>query len=617
MVSHAVGAPYIRHRIARPVAQQVDGKPRGTDVGASRYGLTGLASTYGLPHPIGLRPDTAVIIEKGLRRQLGLLNPKVNARQEKHELVLDLDDLAVAVVPENGAGFVSLGHIASGILLGAGIGLSAWFALGASLKEIGDATRILRRLRGERKIIEGAVSDPQQAYPWRVKKERLQKAMLLENNTDKWEQRTRAVFSGGLVTAGALVEIYGYVSTPFLLGACSPAIAASSAVALTIATPMISVFAGANALLQFHRAYRSWRNKSLVASIAHSNPWGQDVFDAHKFVDGRRKQIRNHALVTGAGFLGIAAGLPVTFFAGGYGLAMLVPGIITVAIANQYESRKIEYNNPMSLKEIQHLALARHIVNDMGLAYQEYRLLKQIKVAKRSEYLAGAHMGRISRGSLAPVRWVQRRMGKARHNHESSQYTLYKFFGARLDILEEHMRHKIDGYLKHYHEADHEIHGLLKTSYNELASLQQDRAAWSGEWAHFSTVTPRVALTRMCNTLVDYGVFRDFALQVVQDEQLRPIFKATSGATTLTPKQLISRVEREGTQAHALTQRLFAIAEVLILMKVKARRHSRARELADLAMDRKRAKVILDKRHGAITPMRAPIAAGAMTGVRR
>ncbi len=396
MVSQAVGAPYVRRTSPHPLHQQVRCHALGIDAnaaGISRFGLASIAPVYELAQPIDLSSDMAIIEKKGRRRQLQLLNPKVNARREKHELVLDVDDLAVAVVPANGAGFVSLGHITSGILLGAGVGLSAWFALAASLREIGDATRILRRLRAERKIIRGTTYDPQQAYPWRVKKERLQRAMLLENNTDKWEQRTRAIFSGGLVTAGALVEIYGYLSTPFLLGAFSPAIAASSAVALAIAAPMISVFAGANALLQFHRAYRACRNKPLVAQIGHHNPWDHGVFDPHKFVEGRRKQIRNHALITGAGFAGIAAGLPVTFFSGGYGLALLVPGIITVAVANQYESRKIEYNNPMSLKEIQHLALARHIVNDMGLAYQEYRLCKKYKSGQTSGLFGGCAFG--------------------------------------------------------------------------------------------------------------------------------------------------------------------------------------------------------------------------------
>ena len=156
---------------------------------------------------------------------------------------------------------------------------------------------------------------------------------------------------------------------------------------------------------------------------------------------------------------------------------------------------------------------------------------------------------------------------------------------------------------KHYHEADHEIHGLLQASHIALADIRQDRAAWSGEWANFASLTPRVTLSRLCNALVDYGVFREFALLVVKDKRLGEVFKARSGPTTLSPKQLITAVEREGGRASGLAQQLFDLAECLMLTDVKARRHSRARELADLAIDRKRAKLKLDKRHGAIQPV--------------
>ena len=176
MVVQTVSTRYVSRLGAHPLTPQPHPAPQDTfTLPSVRYGLAGLAPTYGLPQPLGLRCDTAIIDKKGLRHHLTLLNPRVNTRREKHELVLDVDDLAVALVPENGSAIIPIGHITSGILLGAGIGLAGWFALGASMREIGDATRILRRLRAERKKLNSADFDPQQAYPWRVKKERLQR----------------------------------------------------------------------------------------------------------------------------------------------------------------------------------------------------------------------------------------------------------------------------------------------------------------------------------------------------------------------------------------------------------------------------------------------------------
>ena len=411
------------HAPSRPTSVYEDSAACNT-FATDTLGATGTHSFRPAWNMLALEPplqaDTAVVAQHGLRHRLRLANPVINPRQEKHELVLDVDDLAVAVVHDHGSAIFPLGHVPSALALGAGIGLASWFALGASLKEIGDAKRILRRLRHERQLIRAMHPDAHQAYPWRVKKARLTEAMLLENNIDKWEQRTRAVFSGGVVTAGAIAELYGYLASPYLFGAMSTGVAASSVLALSIAAPFVSVFAGANAIMQFRRAYRACMNKPLVAEVANHNPWPIEAFDAYAFVNGRRRQVRNHALITGAGFLGIAAGVPLTSGGAATG-CLLAPGIITVAVANQYESRKIEYTDPMSLEEIQGLPLARQIGNEMGLAYQEYKVLKAIKNSKRADYLAGAHGSHLWRAVCAPTRLVQRCLGKDRHSHETAQ----------------------------------------------------------------------------------------------------------------------------------------------------------------------------------------------------
>ena len=127
-------------------------------------------------------------------------------------------------------------------------------------------------------------------------------------------------------------------------------------------------------------------------------------------------------------------------------------------------------------------------------------------------------------------------------------------------------------------------------------------AAWHQEWAHFAALPDAVALKRLCNVLVEYRLFRQFVLDVMQDKTLRQTFPSGEGETQLSTEDLIHTVTAVPDQSHTLTLRLFEVAEVLVLTTLKNRRHSRARELADLAMDRKRAKHILDKQAGIIEP---------------
>ena len=553
---------------------------------------------HGIPGPYDSAAIATLRERPWYRRPWGhydLVRVQRNPRQEQHELVLDADDITVAFVSDSGGQLVSVGHVASSVLIGAGIGLAAWFGLRNSLKEIGDARRILARLHLEHRHIEKVMPKATATNPWQVKQRRTAEAMLLLNHTDRWEQRTRAIFSGGVVTAASVPEIYGYLGTPYLFGGLSHALVVSSTICLTVAVPLISVFAAGNACLQFHRAYRACRDRRLVPELAKQNPWSVEEFDSEKFVTERLKLERNVAFATGVSFSTIAAGVPLTFFVGGFGAAIIIPGILGVSVADHFEKKKIEYLNPMSFEEIHALVTERQINNAMGYAYQEYVLLKRLKHSKSADYLVGAHHGHLRRTLGGPFRMLQRQRGRARHSRVPPIASLYGFLQARLRIRQAYLQNEVGVFVKHFHEDDHALRSLLQAARQAQQATHSDLKCLSAEAAALPNLPPPVAMSRLCKTLCTDGLFGRYILLCAKDRTLREALQIGPHGVQLSAAALVAKVEAAGPGQRALCERLFCRAEHLFLTTLKDFRHSRARELADLAVERKRAKYVLER----------------------
>lgn len=556
----------------------------------------GLPARAVFPLDTAVQPPVLVRPAGGLgrlRHHHAVLNPVVNPRQERHELVLDVDDLAVGFVPDDGPPLLPIGHVAASCVLGAACGLALWFGVIASIREMQDAKRIMGNLRLEREAIKAAWPGAMWT-PWNLKQARTCAAMMEQNKVEMGEQVTRGIFSGGVITLASSFEIMGYLAQTNLFGALSSSFAAASAPLLSIGVPLIGVFAGANACLQFARWHRAWRDRPFADALAPQNPWPVEQFDAQAFAHARLTLIQRQALGSALGFTAIAVGAPLTFFGGPYGLALLIPGVLTVAVANHFESEKIEHTNPLPLEQSLALVTERQICNMMGLAYLEYRNLKELKAQRRYRYLLGSHRGAILRSLSAPLRFARCLVSTPHNNEETSLQTLYRYFGARLQLLRQYWAHEIDVYDKNIAMGDTELRGLADMATTEARRIDAEWENWCREAESLEALSPAVTVTRLCATLAELDLLTAFIISVGDERRLRQALSVFGASTTeITPATLVESIVLAGEVDPDILEALFAVAETLFLTKLKNWRHSRAREMADLGIERKRVKAAI------------------------
>ena len=506
-------------------------------------------------------------------------------REVERQLVLDVDDLAVAVAAGGPTGPLGMlgGEPLLGTLLGVGAGLATWFGVIASIRQVNSSTHGLRHLRAQAarlKDEQGAIGG---SSAWSAQRRQALMHLLEFTRHDRRLEIALLTFSGAVIALGSTLEIAGYLTDSALLGAAIPALAVASTPLLTAGVPLIAVFAGGNAVLNFQRYACARAQQAYVRGVAATSPWDPVEVSAQALLEQRLREIKTITMVNGIGFTGICIGAPLSFFGGLYGAALLAPSIVLAGVGSYIENAKLAYQNPLGVTELMTLVTMEQITNTMGLVHCDYQLLKRFKHTKRRIYPYGMSAPFLVRGLMAPWQAISRNLSADNDSRATPEQVLHAYAIARGRLLITYLKQNVAilrGYLER--EDDPHLRLELLRSQNKLAAVHRHNTELAKLGLGLS-IGHRIQ--RLLGLLTDCQVLAPFAETLAQDKDLRKLL-GLQGDRCIVDLQQLQRLVCAAPHAELLLDRLCERAEHMFFTVVKDWRHSRVRELADLALFR-------------------------------
>lgn len=210
------------------------------------------------------------------------------------------------------------------------------------------------------------------------------------------EQITRAVAGAGITTATGVLGI-GLLLSPPLIGSVSASATAASVVLVSfVAAPLVSALGVVMTGYRASQVVRANADASLVDVVLDESVTGYEQHVAALLAQ-RLHDERLYDSLSGAAYLGVAVGVPLTFFGGPYGLTVLMPSLLMVGVTGSLRRRRLEYVTQLSASDKLAIDSQALIVNEVARADASYCLLKGLKQSKRPRYPYGGD------SSLGPV----------------------------------------------------------------------------------------------------------------------------------------------------------------------------------------------------------------------
>ena len=514
--------------------------------------------------------------------------PEIPAEREvERQLVLDIDDLSAALTAAGTTGPVGAwgGEALLGSLLGVGTGLCTWFGVIASIRQIYGSTHGLHHLHLQAERIRREYATVRVDSTWSIQRRQALAELLAFTGHDRRLEITLLTFSGAVALVASTFEIAGFLTDSALLGAAIPALAVAAIPLLTAGMPLTALFAGGNAVLNFQRYARAKTEEQYVAAVAATCPWDPAKVPAQALLEKRLHEVRAITMVNGIGFAGIGIGAPLSFFGGLYGIAVLAPAIVLAGVGSYTENAKLAYQNPLRVDELIGLVTMEQITNVMGFVYCDYLLLKQLKHEKRRAYPYGMSAPFLVRGLMAPYQAVIRGLSPDHDSHATPEQTLRDYALARGQLLATYLAQDITMLRKYLHQGE-DAH--LR---HELQHMEQRLADTRSYNAELTTTPTALGLTfaersrRLFHLLADCRVVGPFAESLAKEPEFRTLLGLQGAQCEVDLEKLKGMIAVAPNAEHLLT-RLCERAEHMFFTVVKDWRHSRVRELADLALFR-------------------------------